>query len=51
MDSGNKDGTYLVVNNGATLRKFKDYPLLKVDVFNPQSQPVTARPRGRRHEP
>ena len=40
MDSGNKDGTYLVVDDGATLRKFKDYPLLKVDVFNPQSQPV-----------
>ncbi|HUW57678.1 MAG TPA: glycoside hydrolase domain-containing protein [Planctomycetota bacterium] len=30
----------LVVEDGAALRRFRDYVLLKVDVFNPQGMPV-----------
>ncbi|MFB3892630.1 MAG: glycoside hydrolase domain-containing protein [Phycisphaerae bacterium] len=30
----------LAIEDGATLRKFRDYVLLKVDVFNPQDAPV-----------
>jgi hypothetical protein len=40
MDSNGTDMATLFVDDGAALRKFKDYPLLKIDVFNPQAQPV-----------
>jgi lysophospholipase L1-like esterase len=40
VESDGKNYLGLRIVEGAPLRKFKDYVLLKVDVFNPQTQPV-----------
>ena len=40
VQSDGKNYMGLRITEGRALRKFKDYVLLKVDVFNPQDEPV-----------
>ena len=40
VESDGKGYMGIHITNGRSLRKFKEYVLFKVDVFNPQDQPV-----------